>query len=370
MSSPAASSSATRATPTVKHVVLAGNPNSGKTTLFNALTGLRAKVGNYPGVTVERKEGRLQGTPKDQPVIVLDLPGTYSLSPQSLDEQIARDVLFHRVPGVPPPDLVVVVVDASNLQRNLYFATQVIELGYPTLVALNMTDVARENGHGIDAALLSKELGVPVFPIVASKGEGVKALRETILAAGTRPKQPIAPRQFCVLPGALTAEITALAGALIQAFPASCFQSRSEALLVLSDEKFLLLSGAHYPEAIRSAVTVARARLDQQAVDWRSAAIEARYARLAEIQQSVTTQAFAERETVSDKLDRVFTHKLWGLLIFLGIMTLMFQSIFSFAELPMKGLEQGVDWIGRHVTSWMSPGALRSEEHTSELQSQ
>jgi ferrous iron transport protein B len=358
MSSPDASSSVTRATPTVKHVVLAGNPNSGKTTLFNALTGLRAKVGNYPGVTVERKEGRLQGTPRDQPVIVLDLPGTYSLSPQSLDEQIARDVLFHRVPGVPPPDLVVVVVDASNLQRNLYFATQVIELGYPTLIALNMTDVARENGHEIDAALLSKELGVPVFPIVASKGEGVKGLRETILAAGTRPKKPVLPRQFCSLPGALISEVTVLAGLLIQAFPESCFQSRSEALLVLSDEKFLPLSGAHYPEAIRSAVAAARVRLDQQAVDWRSAAIEARYARIAEIQQSVTTQAFAERETVSDKLDRVFTHKLWGLLIFVGIMTLMFQSIFSFAELPMKGLEQGVDWIGRHVTAWMSPGAL------------
>ena len=358
MSSPAASSSNTRPTPSVKHVVLAGNPNSGKTTLFNALTGLRAKVGNYPGVTVERKEGRLQGTAKDQPVIVLDLPGTYSLSPQSLDEQIARDVLFHRVPGVPPPDLVVVVVDASNLQRNLYFATQVIELGYPTLIALNMTDVARENGHDIDAALLGRELGVPVFAIVASKGEGVQALRETILAAGTRPKKPIAPRQFCALPGALTAEITSLAGALIQAFPASCFQSRSEALLVLSDEKFLPLSGAHYPEAIRAAVVAARARLDQQAVDWRSTAIEARYARIVEIQQSATTEVFAQRETVSDKLDRVFTHKVWGLLIFVGIMTLMFQSIFSFAELPMKGLEQGVDWIGRHVTAWISPGAL------------
>src|SRR5436189_2878566 len=102
-------------------VVLTGNPNSGKTTLFNALTGLRAKVGNYPGVTVERKEGRLLKAPADQPVMVLDLPGTYSLSPQSLDEQVARDVLFHRVPEVPPPDVIVVVVDASNLQRNLYF---------------------------------------------------------------------------------------------------------------------------------------------------------------------------------------------------------------------------------------------------------
>src|SRR3989442_3114621 len=134
------------------NVVLTGNPNSGKTTLFNALTGLRAKVGNYPGVTVERKEGRLLGAAKEPGMIVLDLPGSYSLSPQSLDEQIARDVLFHRVPGVPPPDLVVIVVDASNLQRNLYFATQVIELGYPTLVALNMVDVAHGNGQEIDSA--------------------------------------------------------------------------------------------------------------------------------------------------------------------------------------------------------------------------
>src|SRR5881296_1729734 len=139
-------------------VVLCGNPNSGKTTLFNALTGLRAKVGNYPGVTVERKEGRLLGASKEHPIVVLDLPGTYSLSPQSLDEQISRDVLFHRLPEVPPPDVVVVVVDASNLQRNLYFATQVLELGYPTLIALNMIDVAGQQGHEIDPLRLTQEL--------------------------------------------------------------------------------------------------------------------------------------------------------------------------------------------------------------------
>src|SRR5204863_6998091 len=133
-----------------RYVGLVGNPNSGKTTVFNALTGLRAKVGNYPGVTVERKEGRLLGMPKDSAITILDLPGTYSLSPQSLDEQIARDVLFHRIAEVPPPDVVVIVVDASNLQRNLYFATQVIELGYPTILALNMVDVAEENGLSID----------------------------------------------------------------------------------------------------------------------------------------------------------------------------------------------------------------------------
>src|SRR6266478_3522503 len=175
------------ASTSARQVVLTGNPNCGKTTLFNALTGLRAKVGNYPGVTVERKEGRLLGASKEHPIVVLDLPGTYSLSPQSLDEQISRDVLFHRLPEVPPPDLVVVVIDASNLQRNLYFATQVVELGYPTLIALNMIDVAEEHGHHIDPLQLGKSLGVPVFPIIASTGKGVPELRNAVNAAVVRP---------------------------------------------------------------------------------------------------------------------------------------------------------------------------------------
>src|SRR6266699_4317386 len=151
-------------------VVLTGNPICGKTTLFNGLTGLRAKVGNYPGVTVERKEGRLLGAPVALNARVLDLPGTYSLSPQSLDEQISRDVLLNRLAELPAPSLIVVVVDASNLQRNLYYATQVIELGHPTLIALNMIDVAENNGHQIDTNNLAAALGVPVLPIVASKG--------------------------------------------------------------------------------------------------------------------------------------------------------------------------------------------------------
>jgi Fe2+ transport system protein B len=142
--------------------------------VFNALTGLRARVGNYAGVTVERKEGRFQSSPPDLPLTVLDLPGTYSLSPQSLDEQIARDVLFHRLPDVPAPAVVVVVVDASNLERNLYFATQVIELGYPTIIALNMVDVAEKIGQKIDADQLAAELGTPVAPMVASTGEGIR----------------------------------------------------------------------------------------------------------------------------------------------------------------------------------------------------
>ncbi|MEQ1935832.1 MAG: FeoB small GTPase domain-containing protein, partial [Fimbriimonadaceae bacterium] len=145
------------------YVALTGNPNCGKTTLFNALTGLRAKVGNYAGVTVERKEGKLTGIETKADIRVLDLPGTYSLSPNSLDEQVSRDVLLNRLPELPSPNLIVVVVDASNLQRNLYYATQVIELGHPTILALNMVDVAETNGQAINSFKLAELLGVPVM---------------------------------------------------------------------------------------------------------------------------------------------------------------------------------------------------------------
>jgi ferrous iron transport protein B len=346
-------------TPGLPFVVLAGNPNSGKTTLFNALTGLRAKVGNYPGVTVERKEGRLLGTPRDQPVMVLDLPGTYSLSPQSLDEQIARDVLFHRVSEVPPPALVVIVLDASNLQRNLYFATQVIELGYPTILALNMVDVAQANGHDIDAALLARRLGVPVVPLVASAGQGLPALRQRILsllgkASATQP----APKSFVTIAEPLRRETDALAAQLERTFPESHFQAEAEALLILSDERFLNSSTGHYPVPIAEAVRAARTRLEEAGVDWRSAAIEARYATITEIQQAATNERLVETETFSDRLDRVVTHKVWGLLIFLAVMTVMFQSIFRFAQIPMDWLQGGIDRLDALVGSALAPGPL------------
>src|SRR5438552_13193679 len=196
--------------PFTSYVVLTGNPNCGKTTLFNTLTGLRAKVGNYAGVTVERKEGRLLNASAGLNARVLDLPGTYSLSPQSLDEQISRDVLLNRLPELPAPSLLVVVVDASNLQRNLYYTSQVIELGHPTFVALNMMDVAENNGHHIEPDKLADELGVPVLPLVASNGQGLPELRRHIISALEQSKQP-QPRQFSELPAAFRMEADTLA---------------------------------------------------------------------------------------------------------------------------------------------------------------
>jgi ferrous iron transport protein B len=339
-------------------VLVTGNPNCGKTTLFNALTGLRAKVGNYPGVTVERKEGRLQGTPAGWPVMLLDLPGCYSLSPHSLDEQVARDVLFHRVPGVPPPDLVVVVVDAFNLQRNLYFATQVLELGYPTIIALNMIDVARENGHEVKAPELAEALGVPVMPVVASSGEGLGALREEVIQVLQGRRPAVSARSFCELEESLAREAGVVAGQI--ASPVTPQHAFAEALLLLSDDRFLDSSRRHYPSSLPEAVRAARSRLEEAGLDWHSAVIESRYRSISALQEAVTAETGLGGETFSDRLDRVLTHKVWGLLVFLVVLTVVFESIFTLARLPMAGLEHGVGWLGLQVDQIMPPGALHS----------
>jgi ferrous iron transport protein B len=341
-------------------VVLTGNPNSGKTTVFNALTGMRARVGNYAGVTVERKEGRLKGVPAGLAVAVLDLPGAYSLSPQSPDEQIARDVLLQRVPEVPAPGLVIVVTDASNLERNLYYATQVLELGYPTLIALNMIDVAEDNGHHVDAAALSERLGVPVQPLVASTGQGIPELRTQILACLARPPAATPSRRLCDLPPRLAEETDALATLLRASAAAPRVAPGAQALLLLSDDKAWASHPGPYPGAVRSAVLEARERLATAGIDWRSAAIEARYARAAAIHEAVTVEEPRVGETWSDRLDQVVTHRLAGPLIFLAIMTLMFQSIFTFARPPMTLLQQAVDQAAQLVGRRLPPGDLNS----------
>ncbi len=345
------------------YLVLTGNPNCGKTTLFNSLTGLRAKVGNYAGVTVERKEGKLLDAPARTDIRVLDLPGTYSLSPQSLDEQVSRDVLLNRLPELPAPDAIVVVIDASNLQRNLYYATQVIELGHPTIIALNMIDVAQNNGHTIDADQLGDALGVPVIPIVASSGKGIPELKQQIFStlvearSGNRISNEI---RFCELPAPFAREVADLSILLASAFHERRAQANAEALLILSNEKALASSLQHYPPQIQEAVNAARQRLDAAQVDWRGAAIEGRYTTVSAIQQAATTELATTGENFSDRLDRVLTDKIWGTLIFVVIMALMFQSIFTFAKLPMQALQTGVDWLGNLVGGLIPPGDLNS----------
>src|SRR5262245_54012996 len=173
-------------------VALVGNPNTGKTTLFNALAGMNQRVGNYPGVTVETKKGRLSHAGRVFELV--DLPGTYSLAPRSPDEMVAVDLVLGRQPGAGRPDVVVTIVDASNLERNLYLTTQVLEVGVPVVVALNMIDVAQRQGLRIDVERLERQLGVPVVPVQANKRKGLDRLRQAVAAAVGRPAPADGPR--------------------------------------------------------------------------------------------------------------------------------------------------------------------------------
>ncbi|SMF64555.1 ferrous iron transporter B [Allosphingosinicella indica] len=172
----------------VSLVAVVGNPNAGKSALFNMLTGARQKVGNYPGVTVERKSGRM-ALPDGRPVELVDLPGTYALEPTSPDEQVTRDVLFGRQEGERTPDALLIVLDATNLDNHLRFALQVIALGVPTVVALNMVDLARRDGLTIDAAILAAELGVPVIETVAVRRRGIAEVLDALSTAVSAPKR-------------------------------------------------------------------------------------------------------------------------------------------------------------------------------------
>ena len=173
-------------------VALIGNPNTGKSTLFTALAGVRQRVGNYPGVTVEKKIGHIDVG--HQRFALVDLPGTYSLAPRSPDEMVAVDVLLGRQSGFAPPDAVICIVDASNLERNLYLVSQVLELGLPTVVALNMIDLAAERGMTIDVARLSERLGVPIVEVQANRRRGVDKLKQSLgHVAGSPPRRGESP---------------------------------------------------------------------------------------------------------------------------------------------------------------------------------
>src|SRR5258706_4073289 len=174
---------------------LVGNPNAGKSALFNALTGARQKIANYPGVTVERKAGRLV-LPSGEPVELTDLPGSYGLTATSPDEEVTRKVILGEFPGEASPEVLVVVLDASNLEQHLVFALEVLELGKPTVIALNMLDLAERDGLTIDSAALESELGVPVVPTVAVRRKGLAQLAQAIAEAEARQPEPRHPHSF------------------------------------------------------------------------------------------------------------------------------------------------------------------------------
>ena len=267
-------------------IALAGNPNAGKSTLFNALTGMRQHVANFPGVTVEHAEGSYQHD--GARVTVVDLPGLYSMSPQSLDESVAVDVLLGCARGTSAPDVIVVVVDATSLERHLLLATELLAIGRPIVIALNRMDRVAAEGTCIDVPELIHELGAVVVPISATRGDGISLLRHAIARA-----------PFLPLPSA-------------------------------------------------------------EATDSSAAGVERRFAWITGVlERCVTRQPRAPR-TTSDRVDAVLLHRVWGIVIFVAVLLLTFQGMFSAARPFTAAIEAGVAWATGVAMQAMPPGDLRS----------
>jgi ferrous iron transport protein B len=331
-------------------VAMVGNPNTGKSTLFNALTGLRQHVANYPGVTVEMKSGTARLGEVE--LRVVDLPGTYSLAPRSPDEMVSVDLLLGHVPGEARPDVIVSIVDATNLERHLYLTTQLFELGVPVVLAVNLVDLARKQGLKIDFARLEKQLGIPVVPIQANRGIGLDDLKKAVAGAADRGTAPTG----VTFPAAFVSEANALVASLdneVEAYLAE------RLLLDVGGytEKRLAMRGG--PDVV-SRLTEARARL--AAAGCPVPAIEAR-TRYGWIRQAIAGSVRRPAERVvtwSDRLDRLFTHKVWGTLFFLLLMFLVFQAIYVGAAPLMDLIDAGIQGLAEFVRSAMSPGPLRN----------
>jgi ferrous iron transport protein B len=337
--------------PRVLTVAVAGNPNSGKTTIFNALTGLRQKVGNYPGVTVERKEGRIKLSDGSS-LALLDLPGLYSLAPSSPDEAIAADILRGKSEHTPAPDAVLCVVDATNLERNLFLVTEILDHNYPVVIALNMTDLAEERGIHIDVGGLSVILGVPVVSTIAHKAIGLESIRAQLKA----PRALSHGRRW-LLPEAVERECEVLAEALGRARGKTKSAHFLEAATLLGGNS----DGASLQDMPDLALLVGRQREKLAFLGYvpDRMLLEARYQWINGVCSTTVHRSDTNREPFSDRLDRILTHKFWGVLVFLGLMAMMFQAMFSWASVPMEWISSGFQSLGTVVGAALPAGDLR-----------
>jgi ferrous iron transport protein B len=333
-------------------VALAGNPNSGKTTIFNNITGARQHVGNYAGVTVERREGFRRFEGKD--LLLVDLPGTYSLTAHSLDELVARNVIINE-----KPEIIVNILDASNLERNLYLAVQLLELERPVMLALNMTDVAEQMGLKIDDALLSRKLGIAVVRTVGNRNRGTDDLLRTVVEAAKGNAQ----RPFVLNYGAeIEAKIEEVAASL-SALAEVKYPLRWLAIKLLENDQdankaVSLLPGG---EKILALAASARAGLKNALGDEPELAIaERRYQFVGEIYREVAVSRQELARTASDRIDGILTNRVFGLPVFFGIMWLLFNVVFTVGAYPQGWIEDGFKWLGELVGQYMADGDLKS----------
>ena len=341
----------------VQTLALIGNPNTGKTTLFNALTGLSQQAGNYPGVTVEHKVGTLTLT-EDKQLDLVDLPGTYSLAAHSPDEMLAVDVLLGQQQDAPQIDGILAIVDASNLRRNLYLISQLIEIDLPLIIALNMTDVAQRREIEIDAPALSEMLGTAVVPICAHNRQGLDDLRGALAALNVQDAQsadtPTNPRHRVELPAAIVQGVRQLQALTVRPL------SAVEALRALVDEgssverRFLAQSDAD------TAGKLASLRAADAEYALSELESNARYAWIDLLLAGSLSQPAQLQASRSDRADRILTHRIFGTLTFILINALVFQAIYTWSGPLMDGVDALFAALGDGVADLIPPGPLQS----------
>ncbi len=383
-------------------VALIGNPNTGKSTLFGALVGIHQHVGNYPGVTVEKKTGRMEH--EGRRFELVDLPGLYSLAARSRDEMVAVEVLLQRQSDVGVVDVVLCIVDASNLERHLYLVSQILELGLPTVVAVNMLDVAASRGIKLELRHLQSRLGIAVVPIQANRGYGIAELKEALVEAvghhvpmvgGPQPDSSLFPeaferevrglqlllatrgchaatgkKRFDGLPsptgrgaggeGALLTDGSSGDGDQLQS---------SRPLLPPALVRRLLLDASGYfqstllpnaDEQFLGPLRAARQRVEAAGCPIPAVETTVRYAWARSMLQGVVSEPKTFAVTATDRIDQVLTHRVWGLIVFAVVMLMVFQSVFVWARPLMDTIGAGFDWLSASVEAFMPEGALRS----------
>jgi ferrous iron transport protein B len=335
-------------------VAVIGNPNTGKSTLFTALTGVHSRIGNYPGVTVEKKLGWFEY--EGQSIRLVDLPGTYSLSPRTIDEMVSVEVLLGRQADVGAIDVVVCIADASNLERNLYVVSQVLDLGLPTVLVLNMWDVAQGRGIKIDVDELGRRLGIAVVPCEAHRHKQIDQVRSAIVRAIQTPGHTPAD----LFPPVFHEEVRQLQTAVQTPGSTQLPAFLIERLLMDVGGQLEIELTKQHPQSLPSRLAEARERL--KAAGCRVPAIEAkvRYGWARQVLSGAMTVPDQRPATMTDTLDRWLTHKVWGLVVFCMVMFLVFQSISTIAEPLMGRLEDGQKLVGDYVGTLLPFGPLRS----------
>jgi ferrous iron transport protein B len=353
------SAPALAAGPASRHalVLVAGNPNSGKSTLFNALSGARTRVANYPGVTIDRRSATV-ALPDGTSVELTDLPGTYSLSARSAEEQIAVESLLGR--GMRRPDVILVVADATALARALYLTIEILEIGQPVVVALNMTDEAARDGITIDAARLEAITGARIVPTVASRGQGIDAVRAALAEALAHPRVPAAPA--VERPAALAADLAELERLILD----SHAMDRAEDARAWA--QWLLLSLDHdgpdeltgVPPALREAASRIHHRAQTAGRNLDLEIIAARYQLVDRLMAEVCITEASSRRSWTDRVDAVLTHRVGGAFAFAAVMLVIFQALFSWSEPAIAAIEDLVTTIQGWVSGVLPPGPLTS----------